>query len=120
MPVTKRSARVPSRYADRTTTAHGRLMLTILAGQAEFERELIKTRTSEGREARRTGVSTLAENQSSLFINGTKRSRAVEPAKPPWRSHGSYNVAQFDDFLPSENDHGILGRALLNRSWRGF
>jgi DNA invertase Pin-like site-specific DNA recombinase len=35
-------------WAD-TTTPHGRLMLTILGGLAEFERELIKARTSEGR-----------------------------------------------------------------------
>lgn len=35
-------------WAD-TTTAHGRLMLTILGGLAEFERELIRTRTGEGR-----------------------------------------------------------------------
>jgi DNA invertase Pin-like site-specific DNA recombinase len=35
-------------WAD-TTTAHGRLMLTILGGLAEFERELIRTRTAEGR-----------------------------------------------------------------------
>ena len=36
-------------WAD-TTTAAGRLMLTILGGLAEFERELIKARTAEGRE----------------------------------------------------------------------
>jgi DNA invertase Pin-like site-specific DNA recombinase len=36
-------------WAD-TTTAHGRLMLTILGGLAEFERELIRARTGEGRE----------------------------------------------------------------------
>lgn len=35
-------------WAD-TTTPHGRLMLTILGGLAEFERELIRTRTGEGR-----------------------------------------------------------------------
>jgi DNA invertase Pin-like site-specific DNA recombinase len=35
-------------WAD-TTTAHGRLMLTVLGGLAEFERDLIRTRTSEGR-----------------------------------------------------------------------
>jgi DNA invertase Pin-like site-specific DNA recombinase len=35
-------------WAD-TTTAHGRLMLTILGGLAEFERELILARTSDGR-----------------------------------------------------------------------
>jgi DNA invertase Pin-like site-specific DNA recombinase len=36
-------------WAD-TTTAHGRLMLTVLGGLAEFERELIRTRTGEGRQ----------------------------------------------------------------------
>lgn len=35
-------------WAD-TTTSHGRLMLTMLAGLAEFERELIRARTTEGR-----------------------------------------------------------------------
>jgi DNA invertase Pin-like site-specific DNA recombinase len=32
-----------------TTTAHGRLMLTVLGGLAEFERHLILARTTEGR-----------------------------------------------------------------------
>ena len=36
-------------WAD-TTTPHGRLMLTVLGGLAEFERHLILTRTSEGRQ----------------------------------------------------------------------
>jgi hypothetical protein len=35
-------------WAD-TTTADGRLMLTLLGGLAEFERDLIRTRTSQGR-----------------------------------------------------------------------
>jgi DNA invertase Pin-like site-specific DNA recombinase len=35
-------------WAD-TTTPHGRLMLTVLAGLAEFERSLIMARTGEGR-----------------------------------------------------------------------
>ena len=35
-------------WAD-TTSPHGRLMLTVLAGLAEFERELIRARTGEGR-----------------------------------------------------------------------
>jgi DNA invertase Pin-like site-specific DNA recombinase len=43
-------------WAD-TTTAHGRLMLTVLGGLAEFERELIRARTGEGRErAKANGV----------------------------------------------------------------
>jgi DNA invertase Pin-like site-specific DNA recombinase len=32
-----------------TTTPHGRLILTVLGGLAEFERELIRARTDEGR-----------------------------------------------------------------------
>jgi DNA invertase Pin-like site-specific DNA recombinase len=43
-------------WAD-TTTAHGRLMLTVLGGLAEFARELIRIRTGEGRErAKARGV----------------------------------------------------------------
>jgi DNA invertase Pin-like site-specific DNA recombinase len=43
-------------WAD-TTTPHGKLMLTILGGLAEFERELIRNRTGEGRErAKERGV----------------------------------------------------------------
>jgi DNA invertase Pin-like site-specific DNA recombinase len=43
-------------WAD-TTTPHGRLMLTVLGGLAEFERELIRARTGEGRKrAQERGV----------------------------------------------------------------
>src|SRR5208337_2885299 len=43
-------------WAD-TTTAHGRLMLTVLGGLAEFERDLIRARTGEGRDrAKARGV----------------------------------------------------------------
>ena len=48
-----RSANVA--WAD--TTPHGRLMLTVLGVLTEFERELIRARTSEGRErAKERGV----------------------------------------------------------------
>jgi DNA invertase Pin-like site-specific DNA recombinase/predicted nucleotidyltransferase len=40
-----------------TTTPHGRLMITVLGGLAEFERELIRARTGEGRKrAKARGV----------------------------------------------------------------
>ena len=43
-------------WAD-TTTSHGRLMLTVLGGLAEFERDLIRARTTEGRDrAKANGV----------------------------------------------------------------
>jgi len=49
--ITQRGAAFKSlgdEWAD-TTTPHGRLMLTVLGGLAEFERELIRARTGEGR-----------------------------------------------------------------------
>ena len=43
-------------WAD-TTTPHGRLMLTVLGGLAEFEPDLIRSRTGEGRKrAKEQGV----------------------------------------------------------------
>jgi DNA invertase Pin-like site-specific DNA recombinase len=57
-----------------TTTAHGRLVLTILGGLAEFERELILSRTSEGRKrALEKGVrfgrkSTLTRHQQTEAV----------------------------------------------------
>ncbi len=50
-PITEKKAgfrSLANAWAD-TTTAHGRLMVTLLGGLAEFERELIRARTSEGR-----------------------------------------------------------------------
>ena len=49
--VSRRGARFRSlkdAWAD-ATSAHGRLMLTVVSGLAEFERELIRARTGEGR-----------------------------------------------------------------------
>ena len=46
-------------WAD-TTTPHGRLILTVLGGLAEFERELISARTGDGRaRAKARGVRAL-------------------------------------------------------------
>jgi DNA invertase Pin-like site-specific DNA recombinase len=79
-------------WAD-TTSAHGRLMLTILGGLAEFERELIKARTEEGRErAQSRGVRfgrklklTLHQRQEAIT-----RREAGEPLVDIGRS---YNVS---------------------------
>jgi DNA invertase Pin-like site-specific DNA recombinase len=59
-------------WAD-TTTPHGKLMITVLGGLAEFERHLILSRTSEGRDrAKARGVKfgrkpKLTKHQSGLY-----------------------------------------------------
>src|SRR5262249_23124382 len=47
--VSEREAGFRSLKDTWTTTPHGRLMLTVLGGLAEFERELIRARTGDGR-----------------------------------------------------------------------
>jgi DNA invertase Pin-like site-specific DNA recombinase len=80
-------------WAD-TTTAHGRLMLTVLGGLAEFERDLIRTRTGEGRDrAKARGVKLgrkpkLTEHQKREAIR--LRDLDGEPVREIARS---YNVS---------------------------
>jgi DNA invertase Pin-like site-specific DNA recombinase len=59
-------------WAD-TTTPHGRLMLSVLGGLAEFERELIKARTEEGRKRAQARGFDLGGSSSSLCINAVRR-----------------------------------------------
>src|SRR6266446_9787981 len=80
-------------WAD-TTTAHGRVMLTVLGGLAEFERDLIRTRTGEGRErAKARGVKLgrkpkLTEHQKREAIR--RRDQDGEPTREIART---YNVS---------------------------
>ena len=80
-------------WAD-TTTSHGRLMLTVLGGLAEFERDLIRTRTGEGRErAKARGVKMgrkpkLTPHQQAEAIN---RREAGEPIREIARSYNVHN-----------------------------
>src|SRR6202140_3496974 len=60
-------------WAD-TTTAHGRLMLTVLGGLAEFERELIRTRTGEGRDRARARGQSLGR---PFKLTSHQRSEAI-------------------------------------------
>lgn len=80
-------------WAD-TTTPHGRLMVTVLAGLAEFERSLIIARTSEGRAiAKQHGVkmgrpSKLTPHQRAEALEAlADGARAVDLAK-------RYNVSK--------------------------
>jgi DNA invertase Pin-like site-specific DNA recombinase len=80
-------------WAD-TTTSHGRLMLTVLGGLAEFDRDLIRARTGEGRErAKARGVKMgrkpkLTPHQQAEAI---KRREAGEPIREIARTYNVHN-----------------------------
>ena len=94
-------------WAD-TTTPHGRLMLTVLGGLADFERGLIRARTGEGRERAKArgvhmgrppkltphqrrealkaladGTATQADLARRFNLSSSTISRMVEKAAPP-------------------------------------
>lgn len=79
-------------WAD-TTTPHGRLMLTVLGGLAEFERELIRARTSEGRaRAKARGV----KLGPSFKLTPEQRRQALarlEAGEPSREIARTFNVA---------------------------
>jgi DNA invertase Pin-like site-specific DNA recombinase len=68
-------------WAD-TTSPHGRLMLTVLGGLAEFERELIRARTGEGRKRAKSAACASDGRQSSTRINVGRLWRGARRAKP--------------------------------------
>jgi DNA invertase Pin-like site-specific DNA recombinase len=89
-------------WAD-TTTPHGRLMLTVLGGLAEFERHLILSRTAEGRtRAQARGVRfgrkpSLTPHQQAEAVERRRRGEAlVDIAR-------TYNVS-----------HSTISRAIKN------
>jgi DNA invertase Pin-like site-specific DNA recombinase len=79
-------------WAD-TTSARGRLMLTVLGGLAEFERELIRTRTGEGRKrAMARGVK--MGRPPKMTPHQIKEALRQREAGEPMRDIGrSYNVS---------------------------
>jgi DNA invertase Pin-like site-specific DNA recombinase len=78
-------------WAD-TTTSHGRLMLTVLGGLAEFERDLIRARTGEGR-ARATARGVKMGRKPKLTPHQRREAVARKAAGEPVREIArSYNV----------------------------
>ena len=78
-------------WAD-TTTPHGRLMLIVLGGLAEFERELIRARTAEGR-ARATARGVKMGRKPKLTPHQQKEALRRRDAGEPLREIArSYNV----------------------------
>ncbi len=80
-------------WAD-TTTSHGRLILTVLGGLAEFERDPIRARTGEGRaRAKARGVKMgrkpkLTPHQQAEAV---RRREAGEPIREIARSYNVHN-----------------------------
>jgi DNA invertase Pin-like site-specific DNA recombinase len=74
-------------WAD-TTTPHGKLMITILGGLAEFERSLILARTGEGRtRAMARGVRFGRKPKLSAFAEAIRRREAGEALTDIGRSY---------------------------------
>src|SRR6266478_3643515 len=79
-------------WAD-TTTAHGRLMLTVLGGLAEFERDLIRARTGEGR-ARAKARGVKMGRPPKLTPHQVKEALSRRDAGDPMRDIArTYNVS---------------------------
>jgi len=69
-----------------TSSSQGRLLSTLLAAIAEFERDLIRERTGEGRKRAMADVSGSAASRSCRSTSARKRSNAARPARPWPRS----------------------------------
>ena len=79
-------------WAD-TTTAHGRLMLTVLGGLAEFERELIRARTSEGRACAVANGVKLGRKPKLTAHQQREAIKRCEKGEPMREIARSYNVS---------------------------
>jgi len=78
-------------WAD-TTTSHGRLMLTVLGGLAEFERDLIRQRTAEGRERAKARGQRMGRPPKLTPHQQQEARRRVRDGEPIRDIARSYNV----------------------------
>ena len=86
-------------WAD-TTTPHGRLMLTVLGGLAEFERELIKARTDEGRKWAMARGTNSVGSPSSLHSRRGRPLRDVRRAVKSRMGAVAWAIWQRSGILP--------------------
>ena len=73
--------------------AHGRLMLTVLGGLAEFERELIRARTGEGRGPRQGARREDGPQAEADAAPGKEAIRRRDEGEPMRDIARSYNVS---------------------------
>jgi DNA invertase Pin-like site-specific DNA recombinase len=78
-------------WAD-TTTSHGRLMLTVRGGLAEFERNLIRARTAEGRERAKARGAKMGRRPKLTPRQQQEARRRREGGEPIRDIARSYNV----------------------------
>jgi DNA invertase Pin-like site-specific DNA recombinase len=102
-------------WAD-TTTPHGRLMLTVLGGLAEFERELIKARTDEGRKRAKAAGMKFGRKQK---LTGHQRTEALarrEAGETLVEIGRSYNVSHstISRLFDKERKSSTLSRRSLD------
>jgi hypothetical protein len=110
-----------------TRTAHGRLMLTVLGGLAEFERGLIRARTGKGRARAKASGQRLAASRSSPRTSSARRSGAatvaghwgISPA-PTTSARARFPGSQPDlDFLSARAKATAQPNAAFAASMRG-
>jgi DNA invertase Pin-like site-specific DNA recombinase len=97
-------------WAD-TTTSHGRLMLTVLGGLSEFERDLIRARTGEGRaraEARGVQMGRKPKLTPHQRAEVLRRKEADEPVRDIARSYNVHNstISRLTRWLFSVSESG--------------
>jgi DNA invertase Pin-like site-specific DNA recombinase len=102
-------------WAD-TTTPHGRLMLTVLGGLAEFERSLILARTSEGRtRAKARGVkfgrklALTPHQRSEALARRAAGESLVEIARSYAVSHSTISRLSTLSLAPAPKRFTVLG-----------
>ena len=93
-------------WAD-TTTPHGRLMLTVLGGLAEFERELILARTGDGRKrAKDRGVRFGRPRKLTAHQRQEALQRLQEAIRRPiWRGRSMSRRRRYRGFCPALSRH---------------
>jgi len=79
-------------WAD-TTTPQGRLMLTVLGGLAEFERELIRARTGEGRKLAKARGAKMGRKPKLTVHQQREALQRREAGEPTREIARSYNVS---------------------------
>ena len=94
-----------------TTTSHGWLMLAVLSGLAEFERDLIRARTSDGRErAKARGVKMgrkpkLTPHQQREAIKRRDSGEATREIARSFNVHHSTISRLAEGIMVDKNDH---------------